>query len=88
MVLYDNAVYFDIGDAGFVCRFCKVLMWYEERAAKQGNTSNLEFSMCCMQGRIEIAPFGRLQAQVVNQSSHNCISTNDVCKVIYQNFIL
>jgi hypothetical protein len=35
-------------------------MWYDERVNKRRDTPNPEFSMCCMQGRIEIAPFKRL----------------------------
>jgi hypothetical protein len=35
-------------------------MWYEERVCKSRNTTKPEFSMCCMQGRIQIAPFKKL----------------------------
>ncbi|AES73692.1 hypothetical protein MTR_3g107750 [Medicago truncatula] len=52
--------YFDVGEPAFVCRWCKEVMWYEERVSKHRNTSIPEFSMCCMQGRIEISPFGKL----------------------------
>jgi len=36
-------------------------MWYEERVNKSRHTSNPEFSMCCMQGRIKIAPLKKPQ---------------------------
>jgi len=44
----------------FVCKWCKAMLWYEERIYKHRNTSTPEFSMCCSQGRIEIPPFGQL----------------------------
>jgi len=41
-------------------------MWYEERVYKSRHTSKPEFSMCCMQGRIEIAPFKKLPRPLYN----------------------
>lgn len=35
-------------------------MWYEERVCKSRHTSKPEFSMCCMQGRIQIETFKKL----------------------------
>jgi len=58
--LYIIADYFDVGEPAFVCRWYKAAMWYEERVSKHRNTSIPEFSMCCMQGRINIARFGKL----------------------------
>jgi len=52
--------YYDIEEPGCICQSCGAIMWYEERVGKQRNTSNPKFSMCCMHGRIEIAPFKRL----------------------------
>lgn len=60
LVESDIVEYFDVGEPRYVCKDCNALMWYEERANKNRRTSTPEFSMCCMQGRIEIAPFARL----------------------------
>lgn len=51
-----NAEYLECGQPLFKCPFCKALMWYDERVCKSRNTTKPEFTMCCMQGRIEIAP--------------------------------
>jgi hypothetical protein len=59
-----NADYFQVGEPRFVCESCGALMWYEERVGKHRHTSNPEFSLCCMEGRIEIAPFKRLPRQL------------------------
>jgi len=55
-----NAQYFECGQPLFKCPFCKALMWYDERVCKSRNTTKPEFTMCCMQGRIEIAPLKKL----------------------------
>jgi hypothetical protein len=49
-----------VGEPSFICKWCKAIMWFEERVSKHRNTKNPEFSMCCLQGRIEIAPFAQL----------------------------
>jgi hypothetical protein len=54
------AAYYDIGEPRSVCKWCKAFMWYEERVGKNRNTTNPQFSMCCMQGRIEIAPLRQI----------------------------
>ncbi|KEH31738.1 hypothetical protein MTR_4g104400 [Medicago truncatula] len=52
--------YYSVGELRFICPWCGAIMWYEERVSKHTDTSNPEFSLCCMQGIIEIAPFKRL----------------------------
>lgn len=52
--LIDNADYFDIGDPTWECEYCGAMMWYDERLQKQRNASNPKFSMCCLQGKIEL----------------------------------
>jgi len=66
------ADYFDVGEPRYICKDCKAIMWYEERTDKNRNTSTPEFSMCCMQGRIEIAPFASIP-----QSLHDLYFKND-----------
>jgi len=46
-------------------------MWYDERVCKSRDTSNPEFSMCCMQGRIEIAPLKRLPQELYDLYHNN-----------------
>jgi hypothetical protein len=53
----ENHDYFDLGSPNFSCPSCGAIMWYEERAVKNVNTTEPKFSMCCMQGRITLAPF-------------------------------
>ncbi|XP_024636211.2 uncharacterized protein [Medicago truncatula] len=56
----NDTDYYSVGEPRFICPWCGAIMWYEERVSKRTDTSNPEFSLCCMQGRIEIAPFKRL----------------------------
>jgi hypothetical protein len=80
-VSLDYSEYFDVGEPRYVCKDCNALMWYEERANKNRRTSTPEFSMCCMQGRIEIAPFARLP-----QSLHELYFKDDrKCKYFLDN---
>lgn len=67
-----RAAYFDVGEPSFVCKYCKAIMWYEERSKKNQNTSTPDFGMCCMQGRIVIAPFAPLP-----QTLHDLYFQND-----------
>lgn len=44
----------DIGDPVWECSCCKAQMWYVERVQKKLKPKNPKFSLCCMQGRIEL----------------------------------
>ncbi|XP_072054416.1 uncharacterized protein [Arachis hypogaea] len=54
----ENTVFdvIDIGDPEFFCRHCDAMMWYEERSEKSKTGSNIEFSICCMRGKVQL-PF-------------------------------
>nr|XP_029143262.1 uncharacterized protein LOC112805939 [Arachis hypogaea] len=52
----ENTDMIDIGDPEFFCRHCDAMMWYEERSEKSKTGSNIEFSICCMRGKVQL-PF-------------------------------
>ncbi|MCH81077.1 ATP-dependent DNA helicase PIF1 [Trifolium medium] len=46
----------DVGDPSFSCQFCYSRMWFDERAEQDMSIDNLEFSLCCMRGKVAL-PF-------------------------------
>ncbi|XP_072054238.1 uncharacterized protein [Arachis hypogaea] len=52
----ENTDVIDIDDQEFFCRHCYAMMWYEERSEKSKTGSNIEFSICCMRGKVQL-PF-------------------------------
>ncbi|XP_074267178.1 uncharacterized protein LOC141590483 [Silene latifolia] len=46
--------YWDIGDPTYECGYCEAQMWYEERARKDRSSSDPEFSICCMKGKVQL----------------------------------
>ena len=46
--------YWDIGDALFSCSHCGALFWYEERLGKPNKPKSPRYSLCCMNGNIEL----------------------------------
>ncbi|KAL6495525.1 hypothetical protein OROGR_030088 [Orobanche gracilis] len=54
--LAESIEYSDLGGPTFVCKNCNAIMWYEERAEKSRQSTNPEFSLCCMKGKVHI-PF-------------------------------
>lgn len=69
--------YWDIGDPTFTCKHCHAMMWYHERNRKDRNTTNPEFTMCCMNGKVELpllrsAPdiLSNLHSNEDNRSKH------------------
>lgn len=43
-----------MGDASSTCSYCNSIMWYEERVAKGRRSTNPEFSLCCMRGKVHL----------------------------------
>lgn len=54
--LYNSEEYDDNGDAIYNCEHCGALMWYNERIEKRRVKSYPKFSLCCMHGKIDLAP--------------------------------
>lgn len=48
------AEYWDIGDPEHACRFCGAFFWYEERLGKHYKAKDPKYSICCMNGKIEL----------------------------------
>ncbi|XP_061351494.1 uncharacterized protein LOC133296511 [Gastrolobium bilobum] len=46
--------YSDIGDVAFSCVHCGALLWYAKRNRKNRQTQNPEFSLCCMNGKVDL----------------------------------
>ncbi|XP_074293544.1 uncharacterized protein LOC141620620 [Silene latifolia] len=47
--------YWDYGDAEYECEKCHALMWFEERKDKRRGTRRPKFSLCCSDGKVELA---------------------------------
>ncbi|XP_058758760.1 uncharacterized protein LOC131632013 [Vicia villosa] len=57
--IHDNAAghseeYYDIGSPLIECRYCKAMMWYQERMHKSSHSANPKFMMCCGNGKVEL----------------------------------
>jgi hypothetical protein len=48
------SVLLDVGDPELLCRFCKSKMWIGERVDDRKNPTTAEFSLCCMNGKVEL----------------------------------
>ncbi|CAN6895753.1 unnamed protein product [Brassica oleracea] len=46
--------YTDEGDPKYTCSHCGAMMWYGERLNKRRNAKNPTFSLCCMQGQVQL----------------------------------
>ncbi|CAN6968699.1 unnamed protein product, partial [Brassica oleracea var. botrytis] len=46
--------YLDDGDPDYKCSHCGAIMWYGERLNKRRNAKNPTFSLCCMQGQVQL----------------------------------
>ncbi|KAL4276287.1 hypothetical protein AHAS_Ahas20G0192100 [Arachis hypogaea] len=44
----------DIGNPIYQCQYCKAWMWSGERLAKSKQSPQPKFSLCCMEGKIEL----------------------------------
>jgi len=64
--------YLDIGEPTCICQKCGAIMWYEERTAKHCKTRIPKFSLCCLNGRVVVAPYPRLP-----QPLHDLFHKND-----------
>ncbi|XP_074296908.1 uncharacterized protein LOC141627568 [Silene latifolia] len=47
--------YWDCGDAEYECEKCNALMWFDERKDKRRGTRRPKFSLCCSDGKVELA---------------------------------
>ncbi|XP_058775634.1 uncharacterized protein LOC131649912 [Vicia villosa] len=50
----SSEAYYDIGDPLIECRYCKSMMWYQERMNKISHSANPKFMLCCCNGKVEI----------------------------------
>ena len=48
------ADYLDEGDPDYKCGHCGAIMWYGERLNKRTNAKKPKFSLCCMQGQVQL----------------------------------
>ncbi|XP_058759288.1 uncharacterized protein LOC131632565 [Vicia villosa] len=46
--------YYDIGSPLIECRYCKAMMWYQERMHKSSHAANPKFMLCCGNGKVEL----------------------------------
>ncbi|XP_048622867.1 uncharacterized protein LOC106448487 [Brassica napus] len=46
--------YIDEGDATYTCSYCGAIMWFGERLNRRLKTPNPKFSLCCMQGQVQL----------------------------------
>ncbi|CAN7058312.1 unnamed protein product [Brassica rapa subsp. trilocularis] len=46
--------YLDDGDPDYKCSHCGTIMWYGEWLNKRRNAKNPTFSLCCMQGQVQL----------------------------------
>ncbi|XP_058741448.1 uncharacterized protein LOC131613826 [Vicia villosa] len=46
--------YYDVGDLLIECRYCKAMMWCQERMHKSSNAANPKFMLCCGNGKVEL----------------------------------
>jgi len=55
------------------CQYCKAQLWYEERAEKCNTSKEVQFSLCCQKGKVELPllkkPPNMLQA-LLNGEDH------------------
>lgn len=56
----QDSGYLNIGQPTYICQKCGAMMWYKERTRKHYNARVPEFSMCCLKGKVVIAPYPRL----------------------------
>jgi hypothetical protein len=66
----EDSEYLDIGEPTYICQKCGAMMWYEERTLKQCRPRVPNFSLCCLNGRVVIAPYPRLP-QPLHDMYHN-----------------
>ncbi|XP_058741664.1 uncharacterized protein LOC131614053 [Vicia villosa] len=47
--------YYDVSDPLIECRYCKAMMWYQERMHKSSHAANPKFMLCCGNGKVELS---------------------------------
>ena len=52
--ILNFADYLDEGDPDYKCGHCGAIMWYGERLNKRRNAKKPTFSLCCMQGQVQL----------------------------------
>ena len=56
-VFFVFSGYLDIGDPNYVCSHCSAIFWYDERLRKSVKAKNPRYSVCCVNGKIQLAKF-------------------------------
>ncbi|KAK7300142.1 hypothetical protein RJT34_10977 [Clitoria ternatea] len=54
LLLFLNVHILDIGDPVYQCEHCKAFIWSDERLSKSKNSKNPKFSLCCMEGKVQL----------------------------------
>ncbi|XP_020090993.1 uncharacterized protein LOC109712000 isoform X3 [Ananas comosus] len=66
----DATDYWNLGDSTYACEFCGALFWYEERLEKDKRLTRPRYSICCMQGKVEL-PLLKDPPSTLNNLLHN-----------------
>nr|CAD1824599.1 unnamed protein product [Ananas comosus var. bracteatus] len=66
----DATDYWNLGDSTYACEFCGALFWYEERLEKDKRLTRPRYSICCMQGKVEL-PLLKNPPSTLNNLLHN-----------------
>ena len=51
---YNCTILFDVEDPIMCCRWCGAKMLLDERVEWSGSEGNVEFSLCCMKGKVHL----------------------------------
>jgi len=44
----------DVGDCSIECPYCQAQLWYEERSDKCKRLKQVDFSLCCQKGKVQL----------------------------------
>ena len=44
----------DVGDCSIECPYCQAQLWYEERSDKCKRLNQVDFSLCCQKGKVQL----------------------------------
>lgn len=51
-IVFSGLIHF--GQPEFTCKRCFAELWYEERSEKSRRGSDIDFSICCQKGKVEL----------------------------------
>jgi len=47
----------DVGECSLECPYCQAQLWYEERSDKCKRLKQVDFSLCCQKGKVQLPLF-------------------------------